>query len=55
MGSAVDNDVVWKLARWVGSNSIDLSGESFSSGCIWDYDPVVDVVVIVGGERLVSK
>ena len=20
MGSAVDNDVVWKLARWVGSN-----------------------------------
>jgi hypothetical protein len=35
--------------------SIDLSGESFSSGCIWDYDPVVDVVVIVDGERLVSK
>jgi hypothetical protein len=35
--------------------SIDLSRESFSSGCIWDYDPVVDVVVIVDGERLISK
>jgi hypothetical protein len=35
--------------------SIDLSRESFSSGCIGDYDPVVDIVVIMDSERLVSK